>query len=130
MAKGSLFKDTEETAPMPWWSQPFNPEEKRTNLKCRFGVCDMPTLVVIEPKQCRLVEFYGRKDAKDGMDAIEKWRKERNDLHKRKHMMELMINCLENKKLDVKGVDTELTWSSSQLFRKHKQSGNKKPKPS
>ena len=77
--RGSMVKSTEENVPMPWPSQPFNTEEKRTNLKCRFGVCDMPTLVVMEPKECRLVEFYGRKDAKDGEEALKKWRAEREE---------------------------------------------------
>ena len=39
----------------------------------------MPTLVVMEPKECKLVEFYGRKDAKDGEEALKKWRAEREE---------------------------------------------------
>ena len=62
---------------------PFEPEDeeqkpKINQLKSRFGIQEMPIVVVCEARQLRLVTFYGRKDIKDGMDAIHRWRKERS----------------------------------------------------
>lgn len=52
---------------------------KINQLKSRFGIEEMPIVVVCEARQLRLVTFYGRKDIKDGMDAIHRWRLERSE---------------------------------------------------
>ena len=39
----------------------------------------MPVVVVCEARSLRLVTYYGRKDIKDGMDAIVRWRTERSE---------------------------------------------------
>ena len=69
---------------MPWLSMPFGEDDENINpkikeLKSRFGVKEMPILVVVEARQLRLINFHGRKDIRDGMDAIHRWRKERSD---------------------------------------------------
>ena len=69
---------------MPWWSMPFEPEDEDqkpliNNLKARFGITEMPIVVVCEARNLRLVTFYGRKDIKDGMEAIQRWRAERTE---------------------------------------------------
>ena len=52
-----IFVSDDRTAPyfernfmkMPWLAIPFEESEKIMNLKSRYGVCDIPTLVVISP---------------------------------------------------------------------------------
>ena len=71
---------------MPWWSMPIEPKDEHqkpliNNLRARYGVeiTAMPIVVVCEARNLRLVTFYGRKDIKDGMDAVKRWRKERTE---------------------------------------------------
>ena len=81
---GVQIGDEDSFTHMPWWSMPFEPEAEDqkpliNNLKARFGITEMPIVVVCEARNLRLVTFYGRKDIKDGMDAVKRWRKERTE---------------------------------------------------
>ena len=44
---------------MPWYAIPFQDEHKKKSLTSRFSICQLPTLVVIEPKQGRIITHDG-----------------------------------------------------------------------
>ena len=58
---------------MPWWGIPFEDEHKKQTLKSKFGLLDLPTLVVVSTKDCRVVTHEGREHIPNGMRALDEW---------------------------------------------------------
>lgn len=58
---------------MPWLAIPYADEHKKQTLKSRFGVCEIPTLVVISANSCELITHDGRDHILDGKAAIKNW---------------------------------------------------------
>ena len=55
---------------MPWIkSVNFDDENRKQTLKSRFGVCEIPTLVVIATDTCKVIRFEGRSDLDQNADA-------------------------------------------------------------
>ena len=59
---------------MPWYGIPFEDEHKKQTLKSKFGLLDLPTLVVVSTKDCRVVTHEGRDHVSNGKGAIDGWR--------------------------------------------------------
>ena len=45
---------------MPWMAIHYDDEHKKQTLKSRFGVCEIPTLVVLSAHNCVVVTHDGR----------------------------------------------------------------------
>ena len=62
---------------MPWLAVPFDDNHKIQNLKSRFGVCDIPTLVVVNPwDDCKVLEHDAVQQIGEGPSVIDKWKEE------------------------------------------------------
>ena len=59
---------------MPWYGIPFEDEHKKQTLKSKFGLLDLPTLVVVSTKDCRVVTHEGREHIPNGIRALDEWR--------------------------------------------------------
>ena len=55
---------------MPWLAIPYEDEHRKQTLKSRFGVCEIPTLVVITAEDCKVITHDGRDHILEGNDAI------------------------------------------------------------
>ena len=64
---------------MPWLAIPYEDENRKQSLKSRFGVCEIPTLVVISPTDCSVVTYDGREAIMAGKQALTKWTEQVND---------------------------------------------------
>ena len=64
---------------MPWYAIPFDDEHKKQSLKSQFGVLDLPTLVVISTKDCRVITHDGRDHIANGVRALEEWQMTLNE---------------------------------------------------
>ena len=58
---------------MPWLAIPYEDENRKQSLKSRFGVCEIPTLVIISATDCSVVTYDGREAIMAGKNAIAKW---------------------------------------------------------
>ena len=55
---------------MPWAAIPFDDDHKKQILKSRFGVCEIPTLVVISADDCQVITHEGRNDVATRGQAV------------------------------------------------------------
>ena len=60
---------------MPWLAIPFNDEHKKQMLKSRFGICEIPTLVIVSADDCQVITHDGRDDISKRGQAITQWEK-------------------------------------------------------
>ena len=60
---------------MPWLAIPYEDEHRKQTLKSRFGVCEIPTLVVLSASDCRVITHDGRDHILEGNEAIKNWTK-------------------------------------------------------
>ena len=58
---------------MPWLAIPYEDENRKQSLKSRFGVCEIPTLVIISATDCTVVTYDGREAIMAGKNALTKW---------------------------------------------------------
>ena len=59
---------------MPWHSIPWDEEHRRQTLKARYGICELPTLVVIG-SDGTVITHDGRQNVVDGLKALTNWAK-------------------------------------------------------
>eukprot|EP00356_Strombidium_inclinatum_P002868 CAMPEP_0170480826 /NCGR_PEP_ID=MMETSP0208-20121228/1511_1 /TAXON_ID=197538 /ORGANISM="Strombidium inclinatum, Strain S3" /LENGTH=177 /DNA_ID=CAMNT_0010753427 /DNA_START=14 /DNA_END=545 /DNA_ORIENTATION=- len=59
---------------MPWAAVPFPNEAQRQTLKSNFGVCDLPTLVVVSTKNWEKVTQQARDQIQSKGKILEAWR--------------------------------------------------------
>ena len=60
---------------MPWLSIPYDDEHKKQILKSRFGVAEIPTLVIVSAEECQVITHDGRDDISKRGGAIADWEK-------------------------------------------------------
>ena len=58
---------------MPWYAVPYADEHRRANLKSKYGICELPTLVVISAETGEVVTHDGKNNVSDGKSALTKW---------------------------------------------------------
>ena len=58
---------------MPWYAIPYAEEHRRANLKSKYGICELPTLVVIAAETGEVVTHDGKNNVSDGKTALAKW---------------------------------------------------------
>ena len=58
---------------MPWYAIPYGEELRRQTLKSKYGICELPTLVVISANGI-VVTAEGRSNVADGLNALGKWK--------------------------------------------------------
>mgnify|MGYP000557003405 FL=1 len=59
---------------MPWYAIPYTDEHRRANLKSKYGICELPTLVVISADTGEVVTHDGKNNVSDGKGALAKWK--------------------------------------------------------
>ena len=63
---------------MPWFAVPFEDEHHKQNLKQRFGIQEVPTLVVVSTETGRVVSHQAREEiytCKDKeQDKVNEWK--------------------------------------------------------
>ena len=59
---------------MPWYAIPYSDEHRRQNLKSKYGICELPTLVVISAETGEVVTHDGKNNVSDGKGALAKWK--------------------------------------------------------
>ena len=59
---------------MPWYSIPYDEEHRRQTLKSKYGVCELPTLVIVSASTGEVVTHDGRNNVSDGVAAIGAWK--------------------------------------------------------
>ena len=59
---------------MPWYSIPYDEEHRRQTLKSKYGICELPTLVIVSASTGEVVTHDGRNNVSDGKGAIQKWK--------------------------------------------------------
>ena len=45
---------------MPWFAIPYDDEHRKSSLKIKYGICEIPTLIVISANDCSVVTYDGR----------------------------------------------------------------------
>ena len=58
---------------MPWYAIPYTEEHRRANLKSKYGICELPSLVVVSAATGEVVTHDGRNMISDGKNALAKW---------------------------------------------------------
>ena len=58
---------------MPWYSIPYDEEHRRQTLKSKYGICELPSLVVVAAATGEVVTHDGRNMISDGKNALAKW---------------------------------------------------------
>ena len=61
---------------MPWYGVPFDSKQNIGNLKSRYGVYDLPTLIVVDPSTGEVIDHDGREYVTNCTQAVARW----NDL--------------------------------------------------
>ena len=59
---------------MPWYAIPYDEEHRRQTLKSKYGICELPTLVIVSASTGEVVTHDGRNNVSDGKAAIAKWK--------------------------------------------------------
>ena len=59
---------------MPWYAIPFSEEHKIANLKSKYGICELPTLVILSATTGEVITHEGKHNVSDGKGALAKWK--------------------------------------------------------
>ena len=59
---------------MPWYAIPYDEEHRRQTLKSKYGICELPTLVIVNASTGEVVTHDGRNNVADGTAAIGSWK--------------------------------------------------------
>ena len=58
---------------MPWYAVPFDNKQNIGNLKSRYGVYDLPTLIVVDPSTGEVIDHDGREYITNCSQAVARW---------------------------------------------------------
>lgn len=59
---------------MPWYAIPFSEEHRIANLKSKYGICELPTLVILSATTGEVITHEGKHNVSDGKGALAKWK--------------------------------------------------------
>ena len=58
---------------MPWYAVPYESKQNIGNLKSRYGVYDLPTLIVVDPSTGEVIDHDGREYVTNCTQAVARW---------------------------------------------------------